>query len=423
MEMLALAFILLLLGCVLIFAQKSPGQKEPEQPGARTYQPPSRQDSTVRLGIENIDQHLDVFKGKRVGLITNATGVDSRLRSSVEVMKSKVNLTTLFAPEHGLRGNVVAGASIPHEIDPKSGLPIYSLHGNFRKPTAEMLKNVDVLTFDIQDIGARPYTYIYTMAYAMQSAKENDKTFVVFDRPNPIGDRVEGGVLDPRYSSFIGLYPITLRHGMTVGELARFFNQEFRIGARLIVIPMTGWKRGMQFENSGLPWVMTSPNIPTVDSARVYPGTSIFGGSNVSEGIGTTRPFELVGAPWVDGDKLASRMNSAKLPGVFFRAVNFTPQWGKYQGRVCNGVQVHVTEPAKFQPTLTGLHLLYAIREMGGTQFRWNPPSGREEYMIDLYEGRTDLREGKVLLKDLWSRWEKEAADFQRRTESYRIYK
>ncbi len=379
---------------------------------------------SVRMGIENIDGSLDVFKGKRVGLITNATGVDSKLRRSVDILKEKVNLVTLFAPEHGLRGNVVAGAAVPYETDVRTGLPIYSLHGDTRKPTAAMLNNIDVLAFDIQDIGARSYTYIYTMAYAMQSAREHNKTFVVFDRPNPVGGaKVEGGLLKTDYSSFIGLYPIPIRHGLTVGELARLFNEEFGIGARLVVIPMQGWSRRMQHAETGLPWVMTSPNIPTIDSALVYTGTGLFGGSNVSEGIGTTRPFELVGAPWLDGEKLAERMNALRLDGVFFRPVHFTPQWGKYQGRVCNGIQIHITDRRLFSSVTVGLRLLEAIHEMGGNRFKWNEPKGNERWMIDLYAGGPELRAGKIAVQELLMRWAREAEEFRLRSEKYQLYK
>lgn len=377
----------------------------------------------VKLGIENLAQHLAVFQGKRVGLITNATGIDSQWNRSIDLLRAKVQLVALFAPEHGLRGTVVAGAAVPQETDAASGLPIFSLHGDTKKPTAAMLKNVDVLAFDIQDIGARPYTYIYTMAYAMQSAKEQGKEFVVFDRPNPLGGLlVEGGVLKPAYSSFIGLYAIPLRHGMTVGELARMFNESFGIGAKLTVIPMSGWKRSMQLEDTGLPWVMTSPNIPTPDSARVYGGTGLFGGTNVSEGIGTTRPFELVGAPWLDGQKLAARMNAAQLPGVVFRPVNFTPQWGKYQGRVCNGVQIHVTDKQRFEAVSTGVMLLQAVRELGGAAFKFNPPAGKDRWMIDLYAGGPELRGDPQTLAAMLEAWRREAVAFRKKSEPFLLY-
>ena len=377
----------------------------------------------VRLGIENLDGSLALFKGKRVGLITNATGVDRNYRRSVDILKDKVNLVALFAPEHGLRGNVVAGAAVPHEKDAATGLPIYSLHGDNRKPTAAMLKGIDVLAFDIQDIGARSYTYVYTMAYAMQSAREMNIPFVVFDRPNPVGgEQVEGGLLQPAYSSFIGLYPIPVRHGLTVGELARLFNEEFGIGVKLTVVPVQGWQRRMLQSDTGLPWLMTSPNIPTPDSALVYNATALFGGSNVSEGIGTTRPFELVGAPWLDGQKLADRLNSLRLSGVYFRPVHFTPQWGKYQGRVCSGVQIHLKDRNRFSAVPVGLRLLEAIREQGGARFQWNAPKGKDRWMIDLYVGGPELREGKVNISDLLARWSKEAAEFRLRSKKYQLY-
>ena len=392
-------------------------------PGERGKLDEKTASPVVRLGIENIDGSLELFKGKRVGLITNATGVDRQFRRSVDILKDKVNLVALFAPEHGLRGNVVAGAPVPHETDAVTGLPIYSLHGENRKPTAAMLKGIDLLAFDIQDIGARSYTYIYTMAYAMQSARELNIPFVVFDRPNPVGgDQVEGGLLRPAYSSFIGLYPIPVRHGLTVGELARLFNEEFGIGAKLTVVPMQGWQRRMQQVDTGLPWLMTSPNIPTPDSALVYNATALFGGSNVSEGIGTTRPFELVGTPWLDGQKLADRLNAQRLAGVFFRPIHFTPQWGKYQGRVCSGVQIHLTDRNRFAAVPVGLRLLEAIREQGGARFQWNAPKGKERWMIDLYAGGPELREGKVPVADLLARWSKEASEFQLRSKKYQLY-
>lgn len=415
-KLLAMAVVLLALAAFFLWRGGAPTVIGP--PGDKLPAP-----ATVRLGIENLDEHLALFRGKRVGLITNATGIDSRWNRSIDLLRAKVKLTTLFAPEHGLRGTVVAGAAVPYEQDPVSGLPIYSLHGDVKKPTAAMLKNIDVLAFDIQDIGARPYTYIYTMAYAMQAAREQGKEFVVFDRPNPIGgELVEGGVLKPEYSSFIGLYPIPLRHGMTVGELARLFNETFGIGVKLTVVPMTGWKRGMQMEDTALPWVMTSPNIPTPESARAYAGTGLFGGTNVSEGIGTTRPFELVGAPWLDAQKLADRMNAQKLPGVVFRPVNFTPQWGKYQGRTCNGVQLQVTDKTRFEAVTAGILLLQAIRELGGSAFKFNPPTGKDRWMIDLYAGGPELRGDSAALPALLARWRSEAATFRQNAKRYWLY-
>jgi uncharacterized protein YbbC (DUF1343 family) len=275
-----------------------------------------------------LNDRMDLLKGKRVGLITNPTGVDRSLKSIVDTFyhNKNIHLTALFGPEHGVRGSEDAGAYVPFYIDKKTHIPVYSLYGETKKPTPEMLKNVDVLVFDIQDVGTRFYTYIYTMAYAMQAAKENHIPFIVLDRPNPLGGtKVEGPVLDPKYSSFVGMYPIALRHGMTVGELAKYFNNEFNIGADLTVVKMKGWKRNEYYDETPLQWVMPSPNMPTLDTALVYPGAALFEGTNVSEGRGTTRPFELIGAPYIDGDVLAQKLNELKLPGVVFRSANFTP--------------------------------------------------------------------------------------------------
>ena len=375
----------------------------------------------VRLGIDNIDQNLWIFTGKRVGLITNATGMNSNFESSVDVLKAKTNLVALYSPEHGIRGAVTAGDKVNSQTDPKTGLPVYSLYGETKKPTPEMLENVDVLAFDIQDIGARSYTYIYTMAYAMQAAKEQGKTFVVFDRPNPVGgSEVEGGLIKPGFESFIGMYPIPIRHGMTVGELAKLFNKEFGIGCDLKVIEMTGWKREMYFDETGLPWVMTSPNIPTPDTALVYPATGIFGGTTLSEGVGTTRPFDFVGASWLDAETFAARLNSQKLPGVIFRPAYFVPRFGSFNGEHCAGVQLHITDRRAFRPVRTAMTLLYTVQELGGENFSFKFNGGRPT--IDLVTGDNAVRLGKYGLEELLAEWDKEARQFKEMAKTYYIY-
>lgn len=379
-------------------------------------------DTKVRLGIDNIDSQLGFFSGKRVGLITNATGMNSRFESTVDVLKAKTNLTALYSPEHGIRGAVPAGDTVGGMTDKKTGLPVYSLYGSTKKPTPDMLKDVDILAFDIQDVGSRPYTYIYTMAYAMQAAKETGKQFVVFDRPNPIGGiEVEGGLVRPEFTSFVGLYPIPYRHGLTVGELARLFNQKFGIGCDLTVIPMTGWKRSMYFADTGLPWVMTSPNIPTPETALVYPATGLFGSTNVSEGVGTTRPFDFTGAAWLDGDVLAKAMNDLALPGVFFRPASFMPQFGKYKGQTCKGVQLHITDPKAFKPLKTGLMLLSVIQQQGGDQFGFAYSDGQAE-MFDLIVGDNVLRLGRYSTEELLAMWEQEAKDFKEMSKEFYLY-
>lgn len=378
----------------------------------------------VKLGIDNLDTYAQVFQGKRVGLITNQTGMNSQFQSSIDVLKEKTNLTALYSPEHGIRGHVPAGAGVDTYVDERTGVPVYSLYGKTKRPTAEMLAEVDILAFDMQDIGARFYTYMNTMAYAMQSAKEQGKVFVVFDRPNPTGGRVaEGNLVQPGYESFISLYPIPARHGLTIGEMARVMNEEFGIGCQLIVIEMQGWKRGMHFADTGLPWVMTSPNIPTPDTALVYSGTGIFGGTNVSEGLGTTRPFELIGAPWLDGDVLARQMEGMGLPGVRFRPAYFTPRGDvKYQGQLCGGVQIHVIDRSSYLAVTTGLQLLKAIEAMSAGKFRYNVTGTAATPSIDLYTGDDRLRTGGEDAATILARWTTAAEGFRLRMKKYWLY-
>ncbi|MFE4813047.1 exo-beta-N-acetylmuramidase NamZ domain-containing protein [Peribacillus simplex] len=322
----------------------------------------------VSPGIEVLlKEEKDVLSGKKVGLITNPTGIDSNLTSIVDLLNEDpdINLTALFGPEHGVRGDAQAGASVEYYIDEKTGLPVYSLYGKTKKPTPEMLKDVEVLVFDIQDVGTRYYTYIYTMAYAMEAAKENDIPFIVLDRPNPQGgESVDGPVLEPEFSSFVGLYPIPLKHGMTVGELATLFNKEFKIGADLKVIKMKGWKRDMDYEETGLPFVLPSPNMPTVSTTFVYPATGLIEGTNVSEGRGTTKPFELIGAPYINSDELSGKLNALRLPGVKFRAASFTPTFSKHAGKLSHGVEIYITDREEFKAVPTGLHIIKTIQDL-----------------------------------------------------------
>lgn len=318
----------------------------------------------VKLGIDLIDNNLEIFKDKRVGLITNPTGVNSSYTSTIDVLYNKVNLTALFAPEHGIRGNSQAGGSIGNEVDAVTGITVYSLYGNTKKPTKEMLDNVDVLCIDIQDVGARFYTYIYTMAYAMEACKQYGKTFVVFDRPNPIGGKVEGTILEQRFSSFVGLYEIITRHGMTIGELALLFNDYFGIGCDLKVIEMENYDHSLYIDETTVPWINPSPNMPTLDTAIVYTGTGNFEGVNLSEGRGTTKPFEFIGAPFIDPQLWANKLNSLNLEGVYFRPTYFTPTFDDYANQLCGGVQVHVTDRDTFSATKVGVAMLYTIKEL-----------------------------------------------------------
>jgi uncharacterized protein YbbC (DUF1343 family) len=356
----------------------------------------------VKLGVEVfLETRIDEIKEKKVGLITNPTGVDGHLGNVIDRLRNTagVELVALYGPEHGVRGNAQAGEYVPFYFDDKYGIPVFSLYGQSSKPDPGMLKNideymrsfdttgagkipdgamirdVDVLIFDLQDVGTRVYTYVATMAYAMQAAAESGIDFIVLDRPNPLnGEVLEGPVLEyPELSSFIGLYPIPERHGMTVGELARMFNDKFlEKKANLTVVPIEGWSRTMWFDQTGLPWVIPSPNMPTLDTATVYPGQVLFEGTNISEGRGTTRPFELFGAPWIDGYELALKLNEIGLPGVRFREAWFTPTFSKFAGELCGGAQVHVTDRNFYRPFETALHIIRTVMDMYPGQFEFH---------------------------------------------------
>lgn len=382
-----------------------------------------------RVGAEALlEDHKDLIKGKRVGLITNPTGVDQHLNSVVDLLFNDpdVELTALYGPEHGVRGSAQAGAYVEYYIDERTQLPVYSLYGKTKKPTPEMLENVDVLLFDIQDVGTRFYTYIYTMAYAMEAAKENDIPFIVLDRPNPLGgNKVEGPVLETEYKSFVGNYEIPLRHGMTVGELARLFNEEFNIGADLTVVEMDRWKRTMNYAETPLEFVMPSPNMPTLDTAFVYPGAALIEGTNVSEGRGTTKPFELIGAPFINSEDLSAKLNSLNLPGVKFRAASFTPTFSKHTGKLSHGIQIHITDRDSFEPIETGLHIVKTIHDMYPEDFQFRAEDSKGISFFDLLTGNGWIREeieAGTSVEEIQAMWEDELNKFKQVREKYLLY-
>ncbi|WP_374702776.1 exo-beta-N-acetylmuramidase NamZ family protein [Bacillus sp. UMB0893] len=379
----------------------------------------------VTPGVEVLlKDQKELLKGKKVGLITNPTGIDSGLNSIVDLLNDdpEIELTALYGPEHGVRGDAQAGSSVEFYIDEKTGLPVYSLYGKTKKPTPEMLANVDVLVFDIQDVGTRYYTYIYTMAYAMEAAKENNIPFIVLDRPNPQGGlSVDGPVLEPEFSSFVGLYPIPLKHGMTVGELASFFNKEFEIGADLTVVKMNGWKRSMNFDETGLPFVLASPNMPTVSTTFVYPATGLIEGTNVSEGRGTTKPFELIGAPYINSTDLAEKLNSLSLPGVKFRAASFTPTFSKHAGKLSHGVEIYVTDREEFEAVPTGLHIIKTIHDMYPDDFQFLA-ANNFSLLIGNDWVRTMILEGATVA-DIMNEYQDEQDEFKKVRKEYLIYK
>jgi uncharacterized protein YbbC (DUF1343 family) len=322
----------------------------------------------VKPGVEVlVAKRQDLLRGKRVGLITNPTGVTSTLKSTIDVLNALpgVKLVALFGPEHGVRGDVFAGEQVSDFVDARTGLPVYSLYGRRSKPTAEMLKDVDVLVYDIQDIGSRTYTYIYTMASSMEAAAAQKIPFVVLDRPNPVGGLlVEGPVLEHGFESGIGRYPIPYTYGMTVGELAMLFNREFGINCELTVVPMEGWRRDMLFADTGLPWVPTSPHIPHAETALFYPATGCLGELGICEGVGYTLPFELVADEFTDGQALADHLNAQALPGVVFRPQYFRPYYFRFKDKQLHGVQIHITDPRAFRPMETQMHILAALRKL-----------------------------------------------------------
>ena len=380
----------------------------------------------VILGIENIDNHLNLFQGKCVGLITNPTGTDSQFKSTIDILNEKTNLTRLFSPEHGIRGDIQDGKEIAKSIDKKSGLTTYSLYGpkGGLAPTSKMLENVDILTFDIQDVGARFYTYISTMVRSMEVCAELDKEFLVFDRPNPIGGNiVEGNILNPNFESFIGVKPITIRHGLTVGELANFVNIEFKIGCNLSVIPMSNWKREMIWQDTGLPWIIPSPNMPTPEAALLYCGTCLFEGTNVSEGRGTTKPFEFIGAPWIDPFELAETLEGYNLPGISFRPTYFSPQFSKYKGEQCGGIDISITDKHSILAVKTGLAILYSIKELY-KEFKYREPV-REggKWWLDLLSGDNTLRTGNKTFPEILNIWKNDSEKFQKKSIEYFMYK
>lgn len=336
----------------------------------------------VQPGIEILlENPKPVIGGKRVGLLTHAAGVNRHLQSTVDSVRANpdIRLVSLFSPEHGIRGSAVAGEAVGSGRDPLTGLPVHSLYGKTKKPSPEMLSDIDLLVVDLQDIGSRSYTYISTLYYAMEAAAENGKGVVVCDRPNPMGGLVvDGPVLDTAFRSFIGIAPIPVVHGMTIGELARLFNEEYRIGCGLTVVPMRGWKRSMLFRETGLFWVPPSPHIPTPESALLYPVTGLIGEmGTLSEGVGTPMPFHLVGATWMDGRTLLRVLPDVR--GVAFRPLTVKPFYFRNAGEEVHGLQIYVTDHRIYKPVETSIHLLVQIRRLWPDQFQWHPQDRPEQ--------------------------------------------
>ncbi len=342
----------------------------------------------------------ELISGRRVGLVANPASVDAAFVHAADLLAaaSDVRFAALFGPQHGFRSDVQDNMiETGHARDARRRVPVYSLYSETREPTRDMLSGVDVLVVDLQDVGTRVYTYVYTMANCMRAAARHGVRVVVCDRPNPIGGiDVEGQLLDGRWASFVGPFPVPLRHGMTIGELARLFNDEFGIGCALDVVRMEGWKREMYQDDTKLPWIIPSPNLPTLDSAIVYPGAVLIEGTMLSEGRGTTRPFELIGAPWIDAERVVDDLNGRGLPGVHFRAVVFEPTFQKHAREACGGCQLHVLDRRAFRPIRTMVELIDGFRRQAPDRFAWrNPPYEYEQdkQPIDILWGSPHLRE------------------------------
>jgi uncharacterized protein YbbC (DUF1343 family) len=385
----------------------------------------------IRLGSDLL-LSSSRLKGARVGVVCNHASLDRGFLHIVDRLAAApdVTLAAIFGPQHGFRSDVQDNMiETAHTNDVTRKVPVYSLYSETREPTAAMLAGLDCLVIDLQDIGARIYTYIYTMANCLRACSRHGIPVIVCDRPNPIGGNdVEGALLVKGFESFVGQFEIPMRHGMTMGEIARLFNEVFGLGAQLEVVKMEGWQRGMYADETDLPWVMPSPNMPTLDTAIVYPGTVLFEGILISEGRGTTRPFELVGAPWIDAESFARRMNGLGLAGVYFRPAVFEPTFQKHAKLTCGGCQIHVTDRNQFRPVLTGVALIAMFYQTNRVEFAWRQPPYEyepEKMPIDILSGSTTLREqieAGVSARDIASSWREDEADFRNVRESFLLY-
>jgi uncharacterized protein YbbC (DUF1343 family) len=375
----------------------------------------------VKTGLDIlVHEQVHLLKKQRAGLVSMPAAVLPDLTSSLDALRSAgVNVTALFGPEHGFGGAALDGAAVGNATDPRSGLPIYSLYGATHEPTPEMLANVDVLVFDMQDVGVRFYTYLSTLFHVLRGASKAGKTVFVLDRPNPItGNIIEGGPITPGFESFVGIVNIPMRHGMTFGELAHYMNEECALHADLHVIPIDGWKRAMWFDETALPWVPTSPAMPHLSTATLYPGMCLLEGTNLSLGRGTALPFEVCGAPWLDGYALAEALNRLQLPGVRFRAAVFTPSASNYAESECRGVQVHVTDRESLRPLEMALHLIAVARCLSGEAWMWNPHFERLTGGSDVLSAL----EAETSVNEILATWDESIVAFTHQREKYLLY-
>jgi uncharacterized protein YbbC (DUF1343 family) len=395
--------------------------------------PSERRGRRTILGVEKLcESRLDFLEGMRVGLVCNQASVDHAYTHSADLLRSHLgsNLTALFGPQHGIRGDVQDNmVETPHTVDSQTGLPVYSLYSETREPIEQMLEHVDAIVVDLQDVGCRIYTFVYTMANCMRAAKKFGKRVIVCDRPNPVnGVAVAGTVLETGYESFVGQFQLATRHGMTICELAKMFNEHWGIGCDLELILMEGWEREHWFDETDVPWVMPSPNMPTLDAATVFPGTVHLEGTQMSEGRGTTRPFELIGAPYIDAAEYASQLERLGLEGVSFRASNFLPTFQKHAGEVCGGVQIHVTDRGRFEPVICGVAAVKVCHDLYGDNFRWKEPPYEYVYdknPFDVIAGGESLRvaiENGDTLDEIATAWAGRLDEFKLERSKFLLY-
>jgi uncharacterized protein YbbC (DUF1343 family) len=388
---------------------------------------------SIRLGLEKVlDEKIKILRGLKIGLICNQASVNHNFQHASDLFSEHpgINLTALLGPQHGIRADVQDNMiETSHSIDESSKLPVYSLYSETRQPTKEMLANLDALVVDLQDVGCRVYTFIYTMANAMKACAKFNKKIFVLDRPNPLnGIKVEGNILEKGYESFVGQYPIPMRHALTIGEMAKLFNEEFGINCDLEVIEMDNWARENYYDETDAPWVLPSPNMPTVSTAVVFPGTVFFEGTQVSEGRGTTKPFEIIGAPYINSKELGDALNSLKLGGVIFQPISFLPSFQKHSNKNCNGIFIHVVNRELFEPVITGIAILKTIFDLHPNDFEWKIPPYEYVYdrnPFDVIAGTTKLRsrlESMTSLHEIKNEWQKDINKFSIIRNKYLLY-
>ncbi len=376
----------------------------------------------VLSGIDRIGEHDALLKGRRVGLMTNPTGFDHSFRSAIDILHQKYGLSAMYAVEHGIRGDAQAGDAVGDTVDPVTGVTVYSAFGKNSRFTDEMLDAFDVLVFDIQDVGARFYTYLYSLGYAMEACARKGKSVMVLDRVNPIGGtRLEGTVLDPKFSSFVGDYELPTRYGLTIGEFARYLKGYLKLDLDLTVVPLTGWERRMYLDDTDLPWAAPSPNCQNLDAALTYIGMCIFEGTNISEGRGTTVPFQIAGAPFIDGFLLEKEMAKLKIPGLYFRPVSFCPTFSKHQGILCHGVQMHITDRDTCDTVLGGLLLLETIFRLWPDETEYLS-GGEGRFFLDRLLGTDLFRTGRMDARTLIAHFAPKVRAFEEQSRQYRLY-